>query len=185
MAFRVKHGMSGTPEFVAWTSMRQRCGNPRCRRYANYGGRGISICERWRAFENFLADMGRRPSPDHSLDRIDNDGNYELGNCRWATRSQQQRNKSNYTDKEKLPRGDDHWTRKDTDRARSIARLNIVSAHKSGAANGNARLTEPSVRDIKHRIAMGESDVSISASYSVRPGTIWFIRTGKHWSHVQ
>ena len=78
-----------TPEYSIWVAMRARCrGNHR-----NYGARGITVCERWNSFANFLADMGPRPSKDHSIDRINNDGNYEPGNCRWATHQQQMRNR--------------------------------------------------------------------------------------------
>jgi hypothetical protein len=89
------HGMNGTPEYRAWDSMLTRCNNPKSKPYPRYGGRGIKVCDRWRKFENFLADMGPRPSKDLSLDRIDNDGNYEPGNCRWATIKEQNNNKSN------------------------------------------------------------------------------------------
>lgn len=89
------HGHSSpvSPEYRAWNNMRNRCSNPKVNHYQDYGGRGIRVCARWQIFENFLADMGRRPSPLYTLERMDNDGNYEPGNCKWATRYEQQHNK--------------------------------------------------------------------------------------------
>lgn len=87
------HGMFGTPEYNIWAQMIQRCINPKHPMWKYYGKRGIRVSNRWRKFENFFADMGYRPSAKLSLDRIDNDGNYERSNCRWATRSQQEKNK--------------------------------------------------------------------------------------------
>lgn len=87
------HGKSKSPEYVNWCSMKNRCYNPKATYYENYGGRGIYICERWlHSFESFLADMGHRPSPKHTIDRIDNDKNYEPTNCQWITRAEQNRN---------------------------------------------------------------------------------------------
>lgn len=87
-----KHGMIDTPEYRSWQGMMQRCNDPNSTSYANYGGRGISVCARWHDFRNFYADMGARPEG-MTLDRFpDNDGNYELGNCRWATGSEQRSN---------------------------------------------------------------------------------------------
>lgn len=82
-----------SPTFVSWTSMQERCLNPKHKSYADYGGRGITICERWREFSSFLADMGERP-PRTTLDRFPNaGGNYEPGNCRWATSKEQNNNR--------------------------------------------------------------------------------------------
>lgn len=84
--------VKGTPTHNTWKSMIQRCGNPRATDYDLYGGRGITVCEHWRtSYSSFLADMGERPDG-MTLDRIDNDGNYEPGNCRWATATVQVRN---------------------------------------------------------------------------------------------
>lgn len=92
------HGMSRTPEHNAWCQMIGRCENPRIKDFCNYGGRGIVVCKRWRGldgFRNFFDDMGLRPSPIHSVDRIDVNGNYEPDNCKWSTKTDQGLNKRN------------------------------------------------------------------------------------------
>lgn len=78
--------------YRTWLGMKNRCNNPNAVAYRYYGAKGVKVCERWQKFDNFYADMGDRPSPNHSLDRIDPTGDYEPGNVRWATRSQQSRN---------------------------------------------------------------------------------------------
>lgn len=86
------HGMSHLLEFGVWKEMRQRCQNPNSKRWSDYGGRGIKVDERWEDFATFYRDMGPRPSPLHSIDRIDNEGYYTRNNCRWATPDVQRRN---------------------------------------------------------------------------------------------
>lgn len=96
----IKHGMRGTPTYYTWTAMKARCNNPNHHAWHRYGGRGITVCEHWlgpTGFATFLADMGERPAT-RSLDRIDNDGNYEPDNCRWATNAEQGRHARKLTE---------------------------------------------------------------------------------------
>ncbi len=93
-AIVTKHGRAGKePEYAVWKTMWIRCTNPNDRGYKNYGGRGITICARWRDYANFIGDMGKRPSPKHSINRIDNALGYGPDNCEWATRTDQNRNR--------------------------------------------------------------------------------------------
>lgn len=94
MCQNFKHGMSKSPEFNTWARMLARCSNPNAQDFRYYGGRGISVADRWKDFASFFADVGPRPSPGHSIDRIDTNGNYEPGNVRWATKETQAGNTS-------------------------------------------------------------------------------------------
>jgi len=92
---RVKNERARAPEYQSWSHMKSRCQDIKNQDYHRYGGRGITVCKEWEIYENFLADMGRRPSSAHSLDRIENNSGYHKGNCKWSTKIEQNRNKRN------------------------------------------------------------------------------------------
>lgn len=158
------HGVHGecvdrthTPEYAAWTSMKQRCDNPHATGFKYYGGRGISVCSRWReSFKNFLADMGRRPSARHSLDRIDNDGNYDAENCRWATKLTQMSNR--------------RPQRSDT--------------RRRGERSWNARVNTASVRIIRRCYEIGMKQIDLAPIFGIGNTTVSLIVRRKIWKHV-
>lgn len=92
---RKTHGLTNTKEYKIWEAMKRRCNSPKCKGYCNYGGRGIKVCDSWDKFENFLHDMGERPSDKHQLDRVDNNGNYEPSNCKWVLPYENANNRRN------------------------------------------------------------------------------------------
>lgn len=175
------HGLSKSPEYRAWADMRQRCSNPKSTRFSRYGGRGISVCKSWDSFEVFYFDMGDRPTPDHSIDRINNDLGYFKENCRWATRSQQQKNRSPF--KCYLPKGDDHWTRKNPELAKKIARENIKNSHGSNEKNSNSKLTWKSSSELREFASknQGMKHEDIGKIFGVGRETVRKIIKGIAW----
>lgn len=173
-----RHGHSQRPEYAIWAGMLARCFNPRLRAWRHYGGRGIVVCERWRElFENFLADMGPRPSPKHSIDRIDNDGDYGPGNCRWATRNEQARNVSRNrlvahngetkTVAEWFELHGNGLPRR-TFETRIARGLSVDQASSArGLYRGAAELSDDDVRAIRRRARSGEIYRTIAEAFGV------------------
>lgn len=156
----LKHGDSAggkqAAEYHTWTGMLARCYDPKSNGYKNYGGRGIQVCWRWReSYENFLADVGRKPTSTHSIDRIDNNGNYEPGNVRWATKTTQQRNQR--SNKAVNFRGETHCVTEWAE-ITGLPKDAIYRRLKSGWTPERA-LTEPidSTKAKKREIASGEA----------------------------
>lgn len=149
-AARTRHGLTNTPTWNAWHSMHLRCTLKSRKDYANYGGRGIKVCERWQAFENFLADMGLKPSG-AQLDRYpNNDGNYEPGNCRWASPSQ---NANNRRCSRVIEHAGERMTLIQWARRTGIPRDTLASRLSSGWETSKA-LSRPVKQQINNRSAV-------------------------------
>lgn len=197
-------------ERAAWHSLKNRCGNPNSSRYSRYGGRGITVCERWFSFENFLADMGPRPSAEHSIDRIDVNGNYEPSNCRWATAAEQSRNTSRnqwltlngktqclsdwakeigITISTLRERMDRDWSNdqilRPPMRVKGRRKTKPVIGRARGERVSKSKLTERLVQEIRDRYAAApQSFSSLGAEYSVSHETIRSVIRRESWRHL-
>jgi hypothetical protein len=146
----VKHE-DRTPEWHSWAGMRTRCTNPGQKSFKDYGGRGITVDPRWRSFDAFLKDMGPKPSPGHTLDRVHNDGPYVWWNCRWSTWSEQMRNRRAH----KRPGA-------------------------AGEGNPQAKLTWAVVREIR-ALKGREPQDRIARRFGVSASAIGFVLAGRTW----
>lgn len=194
---RKPHGESSpaTPEYNSWKSMLNRCYRKSAPDYSRYGGRGVTVCERWKDFENFLADMGRRPTLRHTLDRKDNAGNYESINCRWATATEQNNNKrlsvfvtvagETLTVAQWAARvGKNRSTLYNRIDAGRSAHEIVYGIHTSGAAgekNGNAKLTAEDIVKIRADTRLLRI---IASDYGVFPQNISRIKKLQRWAHI-
>lgn len=196
---QAKHGQSYAPDFQVWKGMIARCHNPKSKDFRNYGGRGITVCDRWRESpQAFFDDMGPRPTPRHSIDRFpDNDGNYEPGNCRWATTKEQASNRrsSRHIEHEGVTRTLSEWAehvglRIDTlhqrlglgwDFARSIG---TPAWDETGARNNVRKLTREKVTEIRRLHAAGRSMRSLAQEFGVSCPSIRKIIRRESWATI-
>lgn len=173
------HGLSRTPEYRAWKEMVRRCTNPKCAAWPNYGGRGITVCERWLDLHAFIADMGPRPGPGYEIDRIDNDGNYDPGNCRWVTVKRNARNRRSNRMLEF--RGEEHplaeWCERlglprDTVRKRLEAGWSVDKALTTPVRAKKRALSKAQVATIRVLHLQGNSVSKIAQAFDVCYSTV-------------
>jgi hypothetical protein len=195
----IKHGLHKSAEYRIWGGIKRRCLNPGCKTYIRYGGRGITICPEWLSFQCFYADMGPRPSPDHSLDRINNDGPYAPWNCRWATRSEQQRNRRDsvmithngetltlYEWAERIGRPS-HLIYSRLQGGMTIEdALSPADRTPRGREVTGAKLTDEAVIEIRQRYALGRITMAeLGTLYGITEGNVYQIIRRKTWAHLE
>ncbi len=187
------HASNGrcSPELSTWRGMVRRCTNPRDAAFPSYGGRGITVCERWHSFEAFIADMGPRP-PGRSLDRIDNNAGYEPGNCRWATATEQQNNKRDNRPLEHDGRTMtlSQWAAETGLKMATIwARLRkgwkvsdaLSTAPLFAAGERGRRLDRSDVEQIRAQLANGVTHKRIAQQFGCSRSTVNHIATRRLW----
>lgn len=148
-----KHGLADSPTQTSWTEMKRRCTQPHRRGYENYGGRGITVCDRWlfgdgdkSAFHCFVEDMGERPDIEHQIDRIDNDGNYTPENCRWVHKNQQVYNRQDTVRIEAFGRV---MTMQEACQTYSISYGTLISRLKTHKMPPEVALTKPVIKRVR------------------------------------
>jgi len=206
-----RHGLSRTVEYRAWISLKNRCFNKNNKDYKNYGGRGIIVCDRWKNDPvQFIKDMGLKPSPEHSIDRIDNNGNYEPNNCRWATIEQQNSNRrftgfvGEDNPRSKLTEGDVRqiWimliegkkTQKGIGDIFGIQQTTVYDikigklwSHlkpKNIYFKKKRRLSPEEVKEIHYLLKGGILQKDIAQRFNVKPCTISNIKSGRNWAKI-
>ncbi len=184
--------------YNAWNGMIKRCYNPLSRVYRLYGARGITVCDRWRnSLSDFLVDIGPRPSKYHSIDRINNDGNYEPANCRWATQSQQCRNRRNNrtVTHDGVTATITEWAERTGIGYRTLLmRANLgwspvdiltmpLHGTRHGEGSRNSKLTESDVREIREWKKAGATYSQLAKNYGTSMGAIQYVLL-RGWKHV-
>lgn len=193
------HGLTKTYFYSVWQSMRKRCYNPKAAHFADYGGRGITVCDRWQnSVSAFAEDMGPRPSAKHSLDRIDNDGNYEPSNCRWATYSQQRKNArdttryifdgraqclTDWANELDISFGT-LWNRLNVKHLSVAEAFTKSSLPTRGMVNGYSKLTDQQVVTSRQRWKDGETLTALAVEVGVSRETLWKAVVGRTWKHL-
>lgn len=186
-------------EYATWNAMRHRCYNPKSNNYADYGGRGITVCDEWRtSFHTFLADMGYKPSPELTLDRIDNDKGYSKGNCRWATRKTQANNRRDPKNSVRITIAGRTQTLTKWAKESGLAPHVIYGRRKAGKTGAELISPEPQWKTVGEdspratitaAIALAiynapGTQVAIAAQFGTTPSIVSMIKLGKTWKSV-